>query len=54
MTFAVSDADKTAELAEKLGGEVVVPPLDAEWVRMTVIRDPQGAMFTASKFTPPQ
>ena len=54
MTFSVSDADKTAELAQKLGGEVLVPPADAEWVRMTVIRDPQGAVFTASKFTPPQ
>jgi hypothetical protein len=31
---------------------VVVPPLDAPWVRMTVITDPQGATFTASKFVP--
>ena len=32
--------------------EVVVPPFDAPWVRMTVITDPQGATFTASKFVP--
>ena len=31
---------------------VVLPPLDAPWVRMTVIADPQGATFTASKFVP--
>jgi uncharacterized protein len=29
---------------------VVVPPFDAPWVRMTVIGDPQGATFIASKF----
>ena len=52
VTFAVDDADATAETAANLGGEVVVPPLDAPWVRMTVITDPQGATFTASKFVP--
>jgi predicted enzyme related to lactoylglutathione lyase len=52
VTFAVDDADATAERAAALGGEVVVPPLDAPWVRMTVITDPQGATFTASKFVP--
>jgi hypothetical protein len=31
---------------------VVVPPLDAPWVRMTVVSDPWGATFTASKFVP--
>jgi hypothetical protein len=31
---------------------VVVPPFDAPWVRMTIISDPQGATFTASKFVP--
>ena len=30
----------------------MLPPFDAPWVRMTVITDPQGAMFTASKFVP--
>ena len=52
LTFAVDDADATAETAAKLGGQVVVPPFDAPWVRMTVIADPQGATFTASKFVP--
>jgi uncharacterized protein len=52
VTFAVDDADATAETAAKLGGQVAVPPFDAPWVRMTVITDPQGATFTASKFVP--
>jgi len=52
VTFAVEDADAAAQRAADLGGTVVVPPLDAPWVRMTVIRDPQGATFTASQFVP--
>jgi uncharacterized protein len=52
VTFAVDDADAIATRAEELGGRVEVPPFDAPWVRMTVITDPQGATFTASKFTP--
>jgi predicted enzyme related to lactoylglutathione lyase len=52
VTFAVDDADATADRAAKLGGRVVVPPFDAPWVRMTVISDPQGATFIASKFVP--
>jgi predicted enzyme related to lactoylglutathione lyase len=52
VTFAVDDADATAARASELGGRVVVPPFDAPWVRMTIINDPQGATFIASKFVP--
>ena len=52
VTFAVDDADATAKKAAELGGTVVVPPFDAPWVRMTVLTDPQGATFVASKFVP--
>ena len=52
VTFGVDDADATAAKAEELGGKVVVPPMDAPWVRMTVISDPQGATFVANKFVP--
>jgi predicted enzyme related to lactoylglutathione lyase len=52
VTFGVEDADATAARARELGGQVVVPPFDAPWVRMTVIADPQGATFIASKFVP--
>jgi predicted enzyme related to lactoylglutathione lyase len=52
VTFAVDDADAAAATATELGGQVVVAPFDAPWVRTTVITDPQGATFTASKFVP--
>src|SRR5437763_1730527 len=52
VTFAVDDADSTAAKAAELGGKVVVPPFDAPWVRMTVLADPAGATFIASKFVP--
>jgi predicted enzyme related to lactoylglutathione lyase len=58
VTFAVDDADATAERATKLGGNVIVPPFDAPWststytIRVTLIADPQGATFGGSKFVP--
>jgi predicted enzyme related to lactoylglutathione lyase len=53
VTFTVDDADATAERARKLGGEVIVPPFDAPWVRLAVLSDPQGAVFSVGKFVPP-
>jgi hypothetical protein len=52
ITFAVADADAVAARTQELGGTVLVPPTDAGMVRTTVLRDPQGATFTASKFDP--
>ena len=52
VTFGVDDADAIAARAAELGGRVLVPPFDAPWVRMTIISDPQGATFTASRFAP--
>jgi uncharacterized protein len=58
VTFATDDADATAAKATELGGKVIVPPFDAPWstatyiIRITVIADPQGATFSASKFVP--
>jgi uncharacterized protein len=52
VTFGVDDADAIAARAAELGGRVVVPPFDAPWVRLTMISDPAGATFTASKFVP--
>jgi uncharacterized protein len=52
VTFAVADADAIASRAAELGGSVLLPPTDAPWVRTTVIADPAGAVFTASKFVP--
>jgi hypothetical protein len=50
VTFAVDDADAIAAKAKSLGAEIVAGPLDAPWVRMVVIKDPQGATFVASQF----
>jgi predicted enzyme related to lactoylglutathione lyase len=52
ITFAVDDADATALRAERLGAKVIVPPFDAPPVRMTVLADPQGAIFSASRYQP--
>jgi len=50
VTFAVDDADAAATMATELGGEIVAGPFDAPWIRMAVIKDPQGATFIASQF----
>jgi predicted enzyme related to lactoylglutathione lyase len=56
VTFASADADATAAKATELGGKVIVAPFDAPWstptytIRMTVLADPQGATFSASRF----
>ncbi len=52
VTFAVADRDETASTAERLGATVVSTATD-DWTRTAIIRDPQGAEFTASQFTPP-
>jgi predicted enzyme related to lactoylglutathione lyase len=52
VTFGTDDADATAAKAAELGGEVLVPPLEVPWSRLTVIADPQGASFIASQFVP--
>jgi hypothetical protein len=38
--------------AKSLGGTVLNRG-DTEWTRDALLRDPQGALFTVSQFTPP-
>ncbi len=52
VTFATDDVEATAARARELGGEVVSGPVDAPWVRLAVIKDPQGALFVAGQFVP--
>ena len=52
VTFGADDADAIAAKARELGGQVIVPPLDAPWSRVTVIADPAGATFVVSQFAP--
>jgi hypothetical protein len=53
VTFSVDDADAMVAQASELGGAVVVEPFDAPPVRTAVLADPQGAVFSVSKYTPP-
>jgi predicted enzyme related to lactoylglutathione lyase len=52
VSFTVADRDQTVADAERLGAQVLGRD-DNEWTRTALIRDPQGAEFTASQFTPP-
>ena len=52
VTFGVDDADATAARANELGGTVLIEPMDAPWVRMSVLADPAGATFVANQFVP--
>ena len=51
VTFTVADRDETAATAERLGG-TVPRRSDSAWTRDALVRDPQGAVFTASQFAP--
>jgi uncharacterized protein len=53
ITFAVDDVDASAAKVAELGGTVIVPPMDAPWVRMAVVADPDGAPLTIATFVPP-
>jgi hypothetical protein len=52
ITFSVDDADAAAQRARELGGNVLAEPQDLPFVRMAVVSDPQGAVFTVSKYVP--
>lgn len=52
VTFAVAHRDQAAAAATRLGGQVL-GKRDTAWTRDALIKDPQGAVFTASQFTPP-
>jgi predicted enzyme related to lactoylglutathione lyase len=43
--FAVEDADKAAETVTRLGGRILMPPMDIEPGRFAVVTDPAGAVF---------
>ena len=53
MSFTVADRDASAAAAESLGGTVESSD-DNEWTRTATIRDPEGARFVLSQFTPPR
>jgi predicted enzyme related to lactoylglutathione lyase len=53
ITFSVDDTDAAIARAVEGGAELLVPAYDAGPVRTAVIKDPQGAVLTLSKYTPP-
>jgi predicted enzyme related to lactoylglutathione lyase len=53
VTFAVADRDESAATVETLGG-TVVESADNAWTRTATVRDPEGAEFVLSQFTPPE
>lgn len=52
VSFTVADRDRTVVDAKRLGAQVMSQN-ETKWTRTALIRDPQGAEFTASQFTPP-
>ena len=53
VSFTVADRDTSATTAQDLGGAVIGTE-EGEWTKTATIRDPQGAEFTVSQFTPPK
>jgi predicted enzyme related to lactoylglutathione lyase len=53
VTFTVADRDAAAAAAGRLGA-TVVGTTDERWARKATLRDPQGAWFSVSEFTPPE
>ena len=49
VTFTVADRDATAHRVTELGGTVLGTD-DSDWTCTALVRDPQGAVFTASQF----
>jgi uncharacterized protein len=52
VTLSVGDRDGSAATVERLGGSVLSTS-QTIWARRAHVRDPQGAEFSISQFTPP-
>lgn len=52
VTFAADGTAAAVDRAVELGGSVVSPVVDAGMSSYAVVRDPQGAQFTVSTYTP--
>jgi hypothetical protein len=50
----VANTDETVAKCQKLGGKVIMPPMDVPTVgRMAVLQDPQGAVFSVIAYAMP-
>ena len=52
VTFAVDGTDATADRAAALGAPILAAPCEAGPTRIATLRDPQGATFSISTYTP--
>ncbi|MGH8823284.1 MAG: VOC family protein [Jiangellaceae bacterium] len=52
VTFSVADAAAAATTAVELAGRVVTAPYQAGPVRLAVLSDPQGGVFTVNTYAP--
>ena len=52
VTFSVADRDGPPRRRSGSAPRSC-PTADSQWTRTALLRDPQGAVFTASQFTPP-
>jgi predicted enzyme related to lactoylglutathione lyase len=52
VVFTVAHRDESAATAERLGAKVLSTS-ETIWTKTALVRDPQGAEFTVSQFTPP-
>ncbi len=52
VSFTVTDRDDSAATVENLGG-TVESTANNEWTKTATVRDPGGALFVLSQFTPP-
>jgi predicted enzyme related to lactoylglutathione lyase len=50
VSFRVADADASADRAQELGAQVLLPPMDIPVGRFAILRDPTGAAFTITAF----
>ena len=51
--FNVADLDKSLEVVNRLGGSVLMDPMDIEPGRFTTIMDPQGAVVVLMQVNDP-
>jgi predicted enzyme related to lactoylglutathione lyase len=51
--FAVPDTDAAVQAAQAQGGQLVTGPADSDFGRMAVLSDPQGAVFSVIRLSPP-
>lgn len=46
VTFTVADADESVAVVERLGGRVLLPPMEIPIGKFSIVSDPAGASFT--------